>query len=986
MMKASSTSIPRRSTAGIAIILTLLMLAPPGVLSADEPGELFEMVRAEASADIDLKLYTLYFAEANSSAGGDGYITTQVPESGGQSTESALDSTIEFSTGDLKSDLVINGRPKHGSSSGQFYIPIQLFVRAQGPSNSQVTWDVSVKVNGNIVGSESWQTDACNPGLTNQCNFDHELFEVILDDDEESFVVQEDRELEIEVRAEMSGCESGGGPFGSSCEAEVAWNEIEGENNRFSQLEVESNAITESIVLLQRDGAELADGIELEWYPNDVLADRTMQFSFDVKSAFGRYDMDSVRLLMRDPDGVYRIDHEVSSDDDGISDTSQGIFGTYTWTYPTGLPSGEYTVELEITDIQGNAFLVDHEPVDMKQWGVAINHRADRTVEYVAPGETTPIPLQLVHRGDSTKSMQVELELLTNMGSAWLVEFDAPGGYTLNSGGDILNPILTITAPDDLTGTPDRIEIRAVAEANIDGIQTVVHQDVLTLDLQKLEVFQPPDVSIWNEDHDIPIANSTRPGDLDATIPRYVEDNQFNTFLLEIFNTGFDTDTFRLDILKRAKAIIQIYDNDTGERILEDDGDGTFHIPSLERHSTQILRLNVKPSADREDPDIGMIELEVISTGNASLRTTVSFTIQRTFGIRAEVSQDCDGTPLGHITVSLCSSSGDNPEVNLRVRITNSMTSGESASQWEIVNPASLPENTDRNQAYGQWTYMILDENGSSVPVVSLGPGDFTEVFVRVTLTNQVVVGNHTVYLRIQEESAETDPRYFDLPMVFEVDADEPNLEIVQVSQNRKLAPGEIYDFQLKVRNKGNSPLIILLDAEVDKPGWTVDIGGPTGSRLIELDPFEEVTFILEVSVPASANNGERVSVLVTAEPHDTEQSWSEEFTAKTTVTMVVGINSIIQLLINEITHPRASTILITVVSILLIFGGIQSRMNRRKWAAHIAYLEAHNVGSESEEEDGEDEDEGEGIPSPVTQEEAPQRMVYEDEDIELVE
>jgi hypothetical protein len=126
--------------------------------------------------------------------------------------------------------------------------------------------------------------------------------------------------------------------------------------------------------------------------------------------------------------------------------------------------------------------------------------------------------------------------------------------------------------------------------------------------------------------------------------------------------------------------------------------------------------------------------------------------------------------------------------------------------------------------------------------------------------------------------------------------------------------------------------------------------------------------------------------VLITAEPHDTEQSWSEEFTAKTTVTMVVGINSIIQLLINEITHPRASTIIITVVSILLIFGGIQSRMNRRKWAAHIAYLEALNVDSESEEEDGEDEDEGEGIPSPVTQEEAPQRMVYEDDDIELVE
>ena len=104
-----------------------------------------------------------------------------VPESGGQSTSSALDSTIEFTTGDLLSSLEITGRPKHGSSSGQFYIPVQFFLRAQGPSNSQVSWDIVISANGNTVGSESWETDACNPGITNSCNFDHELFEVILD-------------------------------------------------------------------------------------------------------------------------------------------------------------------------------------------------------------------------------------------------------------------------------------------------------------------------------------------------------------------------------------------------------------------------------------------------------------------------------------------------------------------------------------------------------------------------------------------------------------------------------------------------------------------------------------------------------------------------------------------------------------------------------------------------------------------------------------
>jgi hypothetical protein len=837
-----------------------------------------------------------------------------------------------------------------------------------------------LKAGGSEVGTASWDTDACTQSFTNSCSFDHEEFEIDLGGDQ-SFTVSKDERLEITVSAEMSGCDGGSIPGGSSCEAEVAWNEIDDENNRYSQLEVEANAISNSIVVLQREGAELAEGAELDWYPNDILSERAMQFTFDVKSSFGRYDIESTRLIMRDPDGIYRIDHIINEDDEDIEDTSQGIFGEYIWTYPSGLPAGEYSVELEITDIQGNAFLIEHDPVEMHQWGVSLNHRLNKLTEYIAPGETTAIPLQLVHKGDSTKSMEVEMEVLTNLGSSWILEFDSPGGYTLNAGGDILNPILTLTAPDDLTGTPEGIEIRAVAEAEVDSVLQVVDQDILQLDLEKIDVYQPPEVSVWNEEHDVQIANSTRPDDFDQTVPRYVEYEEFTPFLLEIFNTGFDADTFRVDVLQRAKSIIQIYDNDTGERILEDEGDGTFHTALLERHSTQVLLFNVKPSSDRDDPDIGEIEVEIISNGNSSLRTTAMFTIQRTFGIHAEVSQDCDGSPLGHIRVSLCSPSSGNAVVDLRVRITNSMTSGESASWWRIQNPASLEENTDRDPAYGQWQFMVLDEDGDSVPRVSLGPGDFTEVFVTVTLTSQVVAGNHTVYLRIIEDIDDDNPRYFDLPMVFEVEAGDPDLQIVQVSPNYELLPGEVYSIQLKVKNNGNGPLTVLLDAEVEESGWSVDIEGPSGSPLIELDAFEEATFNLEVSVPDSANNGEQVPVQITATPFDTEQSWPEQYTAETTVTMTVGISSLLDILINELTHPRLSTMVIGLVGILLLFAGIQSRMNRRRWTAHLAYLES--LGGD-DDEDG-DEDEDSDLPAPVTSVEEDESDDYEDDEIELV-
>ena len=929
--------------------------------------------------EVELKLYTLYLASQNTSAGGDGYITTEVPDSGGEDSASALDTEIEFRSSDMLSSLTVYGRSQHGSS-GSYYVPLDLFLRATGPNGATVDWTITLKAGGSQVGTSSWSTDACTQGITNSCSFDHEEFDVDLGQDA-SFTISKDEMLEISISAEMTGCDGGGFPGGSSCEAEVAWNEIDGEPDRFSQIEVEANAISNSLVLLQREGAELAEGPELDWYPNDILSDRAMQFTFDVKSSFGRYDIESTRLLMRDPNGVYRIDHIINEDDEDIEDTSQGIFGEYIWTYPGGLPAGEYSVELEITDIQGNDFLIEHEPIEMHQWGVSINHRLDKSTEYIAPGQTTAIPLQLVHKGDSTKSMEVELEVLTNLGSSWILEFDSPGGYTLNAGGDILNPILTLTAPDDLTGTPEGIEIRAVAEAEVESVLQVVHQDILQLDLDKIDVFQPPEVSVWNEEHDVQMANSTRPDDFDQTAPRYVEYGEFTPFLLEIFNTGFDADTFRVDVLQRAKSIIQIYDNDTGQRILEDEGDGTFHTAILERHSTQVLLFNVKPSSDRDDPDIGQIEIEVISEGNSSLRTTVAFTIQRTFGIHAEVSQDCDGTPLGHIRVTLCSPGSGNAVVDFRVRITNSMTGGESATWWRIQNPSSLQENLENDPAYGQWQFTITDDSGDSVPRISLGPGDFSEVFVTAILTNQVVAGNHTIYLRIIEDIDEDDARYFDLPIVFEIESGEPELQIVQVSPNYELLPGEAYTLQLKVKNNGNGPLTVLLDAEVEQSGWTVDIDGPSGSPLIELGAFEETTFNLEVSVPESANNGDQIPVIVTATPFDTEQSWPDEYSAEISVMMTVGISSLFEILVNEITHPRISTLIIALVGILLLFAGIQSRINRRRWTSHLAYLESLG-GSDDDDSEVYDED---SIPAPVTVTEEEESDDYEDDEIELV-
>ena len=65
----------------------------------------------------------------------------------------------------------------------------------------------------------------------------------------------------------------------------------------------------------------------------------------------------------------------------------------------------------------------------------------------------------------------------------------------------------------------------------------------------------------------------------------------------------------------------------------------------------------------------------------------------------------------------------------------------------------------------------------------------------------------------------------------------------------------------------------------------------------------------------------------------------------------------------------------------MLIFAGVQSRMNRRKWAAHLALIEAMKE-AENDDSEVDPEDESE---TPIVEEEKEEEMVYDDDDIELV-
>ncbi len=881
--------------------------------------------------------YEIFVADKNDTAGGDGFLTTMEP-TGSQKEIVVSDETAEFKSPRMLSDLYIEGY------SGE--IEFTMWYKAvAGTDSATATFTIQILNDGQIISEEDKEFDACQQSFGSSCGSREASIEIPL---AAGFTVLQDNQLTIRVSADMSGCESSGGgtdppggpetearQFGNTdCSATLYFGAIDGGADQFTMIEVKSNALSNSILLVQKDGADVIDGVQIDWYPNDIISERTMQFRFEVKSAFGRFDINTIRLSVLNPSGSLPVDEPITGSLEGVDDTSWSIAGTYDWEYPGGLEDGEYQVSLEISDIGGNSIVIEHENIVMNKYGVALRHGDSRSTEYIAPSQVTAIPLQLMHRGTNDQ-MSVSLSLVTSFNSNWNVSFDAPAGYNLNEGGSIVNPILTLQAPQDLANSPTQLHIRAVAEALVDGQPEIVSQESLYLDLEKSDVYAPPMVSMWDNNLTAQYDNSSRPDSFDTTIPRFVEDGVFTTFIMEIWNNGFDTDEFRVDVLERSKSIIQVFDNDTGIRLLEDEGDGTFHTALLGRHSTQVLQIRVKPSDDRSDPDLGLIHLEVTSEGNSTKKSTVQFTIQRTFGIQATPIFDCDGAPLGTVNQTACIQNG----MSMRLMVTNSLQEGSTSTPWRIMNPAELQRNLDVDAMYSQWVFRITDDSGDSVPMLQLAPQQSEEVHLSIDPPDEVEMGSHTLYLRVMEDSSDSNARYFDMPFIVEIGPGSISLEVVQVSNNPGIQPNEERSLQMRVKNKGNQELIVEIDIECSDSatscdGWDAEIGGG-GGDLVMVPPYSDISFVVVINAPQDARQGETVSFSVSASPKTFADEGGEEYEnakAELNLVMNVEIQDIVLRIRNEVMNPSPVTLISAVVTLLIVVLGVQNRRNRRRW------------------------------------------------------
>ncbi|MBT7938778.1 MAG: hypothetical protein HN696_06415 [Euryarchaeota archaeon] len=918
-MRISHHSGPR-VVLGLVFIMLFSVFTPLTPPAVEELSQSLDEYR-HGSGD-SMVSYDLYIAEQNSSAGGSGVITTHIPDSGGQQDETMVGGGVEFKSVPLISNLTVIGDEGGGSE-----VPLRVYIRFSGQEGSTADLTFELMSGTTVVATASGDLDdPCQDGIIggSSCAYQYrpytlDISSTLPDGGGNGFVVLSGKQITLRMTAETN-CGSGGGVPGqgsSDCDVRVAYGNVDNSNGAYTSLSVKANALANSKVKVHSSGGSWNDAEVLEWAPNHRSEYRAMQFSVDVRDSFGRDDIKDVKLVMNTPDDTAVVFEKTFSNSELKLD-NEGLVAQHEWTYSAGRAPGEYGLRLEVRDMQDNLVVYSHDGVEFVEYAVFLQLTPSQgDVILIAPEKTSTVEFELEHIGADGVDLDVQLSLQRNPGSDWLVEFSEPGGYELSGGGALVRPTLTVTAPDDLSDAPSQFDIigRAYADTNNDGTSEEVQVVTTSVSIEEVGVFAPPKMSVFeDEEHTMEIADSERPDAYDSDVSHFIDGEGAGQFYMEVLNSGFDFDTFRIRVDGPHTWTVRMYDQDTSSSLVEEGA--YFMTNQVESHNFQSMIVELTPPLERGVDDIAKFAVSVLSEGNNSLRSNLSFTAHRTYGVFAQVTSDEFGLPLGHI--GPFSSARSQPLV-ITIDITNAMDEGESVSNWQIINPSELDVNLEyENQVFGTWEFAVSSTDSSAVVnTISLGPGDVESIRLSTTPGNKVKAGNHTIYLRILEIGEEELPRYFDLPLEFEIESDMPDdLEIIQISTNLPMQPGDKRTMDFKVFNGNNVDLDLLL--EIDGPdGWEVDLDS---IAYMGVDAFGEKTFSVVVIAPkGSVRDGDIGLITITAQPLHKETAYGPSYTKTKKVEVNIECSGSGDCLLQELISPRQSTVVAGGGFILLI-------------------------------------------------------------------
>ena len=376
-------------------------------------------------------------------------------------------------------------------------------------------------------------------------------------------------------------------------------------------------AISSTEIRIHNLGGEWNDSQVIEWSPNHLDYNRTIQFSVLIEGINSSESIESLTLNMT---WIYNV----SSGDSLLSENlsklklipnENGLFMFFNYTYPLDIFHDEYVITLDTIESDGTLHRFEHKGINVVAYDM---HLVPTTMDFYdkllfANDQVTALELLIQNTGSVYTDVEYQINILTQLPSNWNFPNIFISDRNLSGGQNslVLIEFLTPSNAYPSKNPLPNIIFQLVAEFEDFTGQMVEFYNVnYSLESEIVPVDSIVNISMFRSDYGVDlIKNNFQQIDSSANSLEYSLvsiDNQSIEFFFEVKNFGFSLATFELGVASVNSVELEIFSSSNNEKSLDLDGDdGVFRdIGALESVSFRCKIDFISQSQSSKDPVI----------------------------------------------------------------------------------------------------------------------------------------------------------------------------------------------------------------------------------------------------------------------------------------------------------------------------------------------------------------------------------------------
>ena len=346
--------------------------------------------------------------------------------------------------------------------------------------------------------------------------------------------------------------------------------------------------------------------------------------------------------------------------------------------------------------------------------------------------------------------------------------------------------------------------------------------------------------------------------------------DKIGVFYIDIFNPSFNNDDYAIKVNELPAAWqYGFFENDT---LIELSQHGPRSItPVIPSRESMTIKLDLYPPSMGVGEDKGKVTIEFISLSDDNFTTQTSFTVNKDYGIFAEVISDSDLGAIGNVGPI---NPGD--YANFTLMVTETMPN---QNLWQVASYS------DSMESHSGWNLTFQDANNDLISPIDLIINVDYEVQIKIKLPDRIEAGTYTIEIIISEFGVDINhPKYYSLEIMVIVDEFvEPNgIQIRSGSSTPFYVSPYLEDNQknvsLSVLNNNNIPIGVLIEIECPE-SWHCILNrsmitvGAEVMLIYRIDAYRSESIVAELIPPQNISGDINIEFIITSIPVGINQS-----------------------------------------------------------------------------------------------------------------